>query len=200
MDLFTKPKYFFLITSIVVAHLFFFFFDCKMPTHPIPRKTPIVVHIFDNQLSSQNSLLSNKKTKARSTSSKSSNQFKKDECLPTKIDNLLSQGSPKITTLPTKIVSLEIDQIEETDKPDYFTFLSQTLKEELELPDYGSVKLELTVFSNGKVLALRVLNATSAKNRQYLELTLPQLMLPPFGTEFNNEQDHTFTLTFCNEA
>ena len=104
-----------------------------------------------------------------------------------------------VLTLPKNIQSLQIDQTEQVEKSDYFVLLAQTLKEELELPEHGDVKLELTVLSNGRVLKIRVLAAASEKNRKYLELNLPRLILPPFNEDFKYEREHTFTLTFCNE-
>ena len=72
-------------------------------------------------------------------------------------------------------------------------FLHQTLN----LPDYGEVKIQVTLRRDGSVEKLKVLKTESEKNRKYLETHLPLLKFPinisPDKKELN------FVLTFCNE-
>ena len=73
------------------------------------------------------------------------------------------------------------------------------LHENLHLPDFGEVKLQLTLSQDGKVLKVVVLNTESEKNKSYLELQLPKMRFPRLEDPFANKSQHTFVLTFCNE-
>jgi hypothetical protein len=81
----------------------------------------------------------------------------------------------------------EIGTHEET----LISFLHTSLK----LPEFGEVKIQLTVKKDGSVVRLVVLEAQSQKNKAYLEKNLPLLKFPLI---FDKEK--TFTLTFCNET
>ena len=69
----------------------------------------------------------------------------------------------------------------------------------LELPEYGVVKLELTLSDSGLVKNLRILSTESEKNQKYLESHLPKIQFPTFLYELKGKPEHTFTFTFCNE-
>lgn len=64
----------------------------------------------------------------------------------------------------------------------------------LHLPEFGEVKIQLTLNRDGTAARLVVLQAESKNNRAYLEEVLPRLQFPLIL-----EQEKTFTLTFCNE-
>jgi hypothetical protein len=64
----------------------------------------------------------------------------------------------------------------------------------LNLPEFGDVKIQLTLNRDGSVAKVVVVQAESKKNRAYLEDHLPCLKFPLIL-----EQEKTFTLTFCNE-
>jgi outer membrane biosynthesis protein TonB len=68
------------------------------------------------------------------------------------------------------------------------------LHEALNLPEYGEVKIQLTLNPDGSVAKVAVLKSESEKNRGYLEKSLPHLQFPPL-----RGSQQTFTLTFCNE-
>lgn len=195
--------------SVVAVHLTFFFFDFKNKSHPPTPKKSIVVHTFTPrpppkpkvvQYSPAPSKPTKKIEKAKPNPLSKKNEILKElkESL-TKIEKAEPPQQKSVLTLPKNIQSLQIDQTEKDEKTNYFVLLAQTLKEELELPEYGDVKLELTVLNNGRILKLRVLATASEKNQKYLELNLPRLILPPFNEDLKNEREHTFTLTFCNE-
>ena len=101
-------------------------------------------------------------------------------------------------TLPPSIDTLQIDHVEE-EHNDYFLMIAYILREKLKLPEYGMVKLELTLRNTGRVLKVSVLNAESNKNQWYLERQLPYMEFPPFTEDLKKERQHTFALTFCNE-
>ncbi|MCP5504090.1 MAG: hypothetical protein H7A41_02940 [Chlamydiales bacterium] len=216
--LFKNRRLALLTGSVVAVHLFFFFFNFKNEKHPPPPKKSIVVHTFvprpspkpkvttrtETSSSSkkvQKSQLSKKIEKPKPNSTSKKNEILKElnDSLK-KIEPTTSPEQKNLLTFPKNIQSLQIDQTEEPETSDYFTLLAQTLKEELELPEYGDVKLELTVHNNGRVLKIRVIHTASLKNQKYLELNLPKVILPPFSEDFKNEREHTFTLTFCNET
>ncbi|QVL57695.1 MAG: hypothetical protein KFB93_01065 [Simkaniaceae bacterium] len=195
--------------SVVAVHLIFFFFDFKNKSRPPTPKKSIVVHTFTPrpppkpkvvQYSPAPSKPTKKIEKAKPNSLSKKNEILKElkESL-TKIEKTAPPEQKSVLTLPKNIQSLQIDQTEQDEKTNYFVLLAQTLKEELELPEYGDVKLELTVLNSGRILKLRVLAAASEKNQKYLEINLPRVILPPFNEDLKNEREHTFTLTFCNE-
>lgn len=75
-----------------------------------------------------------------------------------------------------------------------------SLHEALQLPEYGMVKMKLTLKSDGSFVRCEVLQAESQKNKSYLEKQIRHVKFPPFsGLLFMNQQQYTFTLTFCNE-
>jgi hypothetical protein len=71
------------------------------------------------------------------------------------------------------------------------------MHEVLHLPEFGEVKIELKIASNGRVDKLVVLKAESLKNKAYLEKNLPLL-----DFSYLNKADkkaETLIFTFCNE-
>lgn len=207
-----------LSSTVVAVHLFFFFFNFRKETAPPPPKSSIVVRTYIppppqkrappviKQVKKQSSTRSSSTPSKASPSPRPQANKKKNDLLNelreslTKLESQTPMEPSPSLTLPKNIRNLEIDHPEQEAPADYFLILAQTLKNELELPEYGDVKLELTVLNNGRVTKLRVLNASSDKNKRYLELKLPNLLLPPFSEELINEREHTFTLTFCNET
>lgn len=76
----------------------------------------------------------------------------------------------------------------------YQDTLVSYLHQSLNLPEYGEVKIALTLRDDGSVAKVVVLKAESVKNKEYLEKNLPLLKFPrPEGKE------HVFVLTFINE-
>lgn len=123
-----------------------------------------------------------------------------DEALA-KIDNkVYSKPQSKLdvpqikSSSSSKIPFPDFGEMEEeagTDEETLISFLRTSLK----LPEFGEVKIQLTVKKDGSVVRLVVLEAESQKNKAYLEKNLPQLKFPLI---FDKEK--TFTLTFCNET
>ncbi len=93
-----------------------------------------------------------------------------------------------------------LETTEEAPLPDdYPSSLIYCLQNNLQLPDIGEVKIQLTLFSNGKVEKMTVLSAESETNKKRLEETLMSLQFPSFPKEKRALQKQTFILTFCNE-
>ncbi len=122
-----------------------------------------------------------------------------------KIDQKRDKDSPlKQIETPSWIKPLKIDAIKEIGDDDIqvdFTYqesLIRCLRESLDLPELGEVKMEITLSKDGSVLKLRVLATESEKNRSYLEKNLQVIKFPPF--DVNEDSRKTFVLTFCNEV
>lgn len=123
-----------------------------------------------------------------------------DEALA-KIDNKVYSKPQSKLDVPqvrnsssSQIPFLDFGEMEEeigTHEETLISFLHTSLK----LPEFGEVKIQLTVKKDGSVVRLVVLEAQSQKNKAYLEKNLPLLKFPLI---FDKEK--TFTLTFCNET
>jgi len=81
----------------------------------------------------------------------------------------------------------------------YEESLVQMLHQMLNLPEYGEVKIQITLKQDGTVAHLKVISAESEKNKTYLEKHLPHLRFSHFTGPLSEKKEHTFTLTFCNE-
>lgn len=73
------------------------------------------------------------------------------------------------------------------------------LKKGLRLPDYGSVKIKITLDRMGKVLKVETLRCENAKNKAYAETTIPSLVFPPFGQRFSELSQNTFAFVLEND-
>jgi len=92
---------------------------------------------------------------------------------------------------PLPSISDSLISFERNYQDELISYLEQLLT----LPEDGEVKMQLTLSREGQVHALRITQATSQKNRTYLETTVPTLQLPSFGSCFKQEKTHTFTIT-----
>lgn len=77
--------------------------------------------------------------------------------------------------------------------------LAKRLKLYLKLPEYGEVKVKLTIDRAGKVTFTKVLSFQSTKNASFIEQNLPKLKMPPFGDNFKGASDYDFTIVLSNE-
>lgn len=77
--------------------------------------------------------------------------------------------------------------------------LAHRLKLYLKLPEYGDVKIVLTLERSGKVAGVKVISTQSKKNAAYIEKQLPALMFPSFGGNFSKAAIYDFTLVLSNE-
>ena len=93
-------------------------------------------------------------------------------------------------------LSLELDSDTSQQEGEYDDSLIGYLKQTLNLPDYGEVKIQLTLKQDGTFVNLVVLKAESEKNRKYLEASLPHLRFPHL---VGKKKQETFIVTFCNE-
>ena len=77
--------------------------------------------------------------------------------------------------------------------------LANRLKLLLRLPEYGEVKVKLTIERSGKIAKVLIISSESSANRKYIEKTLPGLTFPQFGTRFGDVDQYTFSITLGNE-
>lgn len=80
----------------------------------------------------------------------------------------------------------------------YYDRLISFLEGALTLPEEGEVKISLTLSRNGTVSQMSVREASSRRNRTYIEQELPLLHLPPFEGEFSGHTSETFTITLTS--
>lgn len=207
----------FLIFCVAAIHLAFFFFNfskrSKTPskknlvinTHyvnPIPTPSPLKPCVKSKKRTEKPKNIIQQKCCSRPTPRVLQKQailqevgktFTKMECKREEVKNL-----PLL--LPKSIDMLQVNCLEEEqEEMGYFVTLVALLKERLELPEWGRVKLELILFNTGQVQTVHVLQTESEKNGRYLEQRLMSLLFPPFTEELKKEKNHSFLLTFCNE-
>lgn len=116
-------------------------------------------------------------------------------------------GSSSGVTNPRTIGTLQIDARFNDDggeltyqEKGYHEELATRLKLLLRLPDYGEVKVKLTLDRSGRFSNVIILSSESDKNRKYIEKTLPALTYPGFGKNFGDLPQHTFVIILSNEV
>lgn len=116
-------------------------------------------------------------------------------------------SSPSLTAVSSVPISLHIDAMPAVAGAPELSFkevayrdeLAGRLKLLLRLPEYGDVKVKLTLERSGKVVKVVVDSAESATNKKYIEKTLPDVSFPPFGSNFGSDAQYTFSITLSNE-
>ncbi len=89
-------------------------------------------------------------------------------------------------------VHIDISSYEGSFTPDICVeSLVSCLQEQLHVPDYGEVTVDVTIAQDGRVMRMIIVQAESEKNRQYIEQHLPHVRFPKL------EKQQSFTLTFC---
>lgn len=116
---------------------------------------------------------------------------------PTKTEELkklLQQSLSSLNQTSSEQVESEVKKMGELqcEVLAYETLLANSLKEQLELPEEGEIRLTLTLNKQGRVLAHKILFSSSLKNQKYVEESLAYLRLPSY--EFH-EVRRTFPIT-----
>lgn len=136
-------------------------------------------------------------TKAAPKPSKATELLKELESNMTNIESKLKNVRE---TKPLTIDSIQIEQWEETSNPvnnqdSYFEMITAIFRQSLTLPEFGAVKVTITVQPNGEIVNIQSVLTKSEVNFRYLEKTLPHLKLPaPPGAS-----DLSITITFCEQ-
>jgi len=103
----------------------------------------------------------------------------------------------KLATIPKPEVSSSTSYNGEASEI-YESALVTQLKVLLKLPEVGAVKVALTLNRQGKVVKTEILASENAANRKLVEMRLPGIQFPPFGSAFAGEKTYTFNLTLTN--
>ncbi len=110
------------------------------------------------------------------------------------------------TTLPGRIDNLQVETFrEEAAEPltsqeiTYYDELASRLKLLLRLPEFGEVKIRLTLTRAGRFVKVSIVRAESNANRKYIEKTLPTVKYPSFGNNFSQMNEYTFVIALSNE-
>lgn len=152
----------------------------KKPSPPIAKPKGLITQAPDK--------VSSKVKKAQKDSlKKEEKQIEKD---PPPIEKELE--------VPTTIGILNLEKSnQEEQEGGTEDILVSYLRSALHLPEYGEVKIQLTILSDGSFVKMVVLKSESVKNEKYLEIKLPLLTFPFVRGTFLGER--TFIMTFCNE-
>lgn len=155
------------------------------PPEPPPQKKKEVVKVDDKK---RDLLAKAKESIAKIQSSRDNKGTSK------------SKDASELRDLGT-IDSLHVDSAD-TIKPEdmgYYGVLASYLRQALRFPEFGEVKVQLTLNRGGEVTKVETLSAKSENNKQYVEKMLPTLRFPPFGKNFGKDTQHTFTITLTND-
>ncbi len=162
--------------------------------------------IADKQLSKTKQSAAKKSPPPQNRAKISDSLVKELEESIAKIENKSDKGGSKKAALGSKALGpivLQIDapsyELGAEGASDYTDVLICHLHQCLSLPDYGEVKIQLSLRQDGTVCKVIVLKAQSEKNKQYLESHLQRLKFPRFEGAYANKKEYTFIVTFCNE-
>ncbi|NGX26389.1 MAG: hypothetical protein K940chlam6_00307 [Chlamydiae bacterium] len=106
--------------------------------------------------------------------------------------------SKKAKVAPKQIPKLQIDAGSGAEESIYASHLVQCLQNALELPEMGTVKLELTLKCDGTFVQMQILQSASNHNQKFLQSQLHSLKYPAFNGLLKQEKEHAFVITFCN--
>lgn len=127
-------------------------------------------------------------------------------------DKISSSPSIRLdeTDLPKELGALLVDALPVSEpggavdwgakEVSYSSEVASRLKKALRLPDYGAVKIKLTLERTGKVVKVETIQSESNKNKAYVESKVPGLLFPPFGQRFKDAEQNTFVITFQNDS
>ena len=109
---------------------------------------------------------------------------------------------------PARIEKLEIDALPSggsagttftTRELGYRDELVHRLKLMLRLPEFGEVKVQLTLERSGHVAKVVIVSTESSANKKYIEKTLPTISFPGFGDNFSSQSQYTFLISLSND-
>ncbi|MBN1915117.1 MAG: hypothetical protein JW769_04440 [Parachlamydiales bacterium] len=104
--------------------------------------------------------------------------------------------SRQVLTLPKRIeIVSQKSSPEKEQKGSFEERLIMELQSHLHLPEYGAVKLEMTI-TDGRIDHVYILHAQNQKNAEYLKKTLLQVSFPWFNQYSRQEK---FVVLFRNE-
>lgn len=127
-----------------------------------------------------------------------------------KIDNVTKQSTDlALAQNPQMLGSLQVEALAFVDGGGQSSFsakerrysdeVAYRLKSSLRLPEYGAVKIKLTLSREGKVVHVETLHSENRKNKSYVEEKVKTLLFSSFGKEFSGAPEMTFVITLQND-
>jgi len=119
-----------------------------------------------------------------------------------KIGQTKDKSPQSSSTLQKAVPKLAVDRTAKrlnVDEQLYCDELARRLRLLLRLPEFGEIKLLLTIDRSGTVCGVEVVRSLSVKNRTYVIDKLSSAQLPNFGTLFAERNQETFPITLTSE-
>lgn len=116
---------------------------------------------------------------------------KKEEKSSSKNDLLIPKNVKKID------IDKLLDIVQKNDSNNYKELLVKELQNNLNLPEYGAVKVSLKIHPTGEISDIVILDSQSEKNQRYLKNSLIEISFKSINKMFDDTQE--FTVTFKNE-
>lgn len=113
-----------------------------------------------------------------------------------------SKQNSLLSAVSDQIPQLQIDRREqpvEGKEASYCSELAQRLRLMLRLPEYGEVRLLLSLGRDGRVVSVQVTETQSDRNRSYVVDKLTGGSFPPFGSLFPGSETESFPIILGNE-
>lgn len=185
------------------------------PPQPSPKPKPVIKKAPAKKPIAKKTLAKKPAAKKvgekKATKPKKPSTAKKTTDVESKIASLMKESldhlgttgksAPSKTVVPQKkIGSLLSENVSSETSRTYEEEVALYLKHRLQLPEYGEVKIKLTLSANGKVTSVKILSASSAKNRTLVETKVPKITFPPFDARLEGEKTHTFSVTLKSNA
>lgn len=118
----------------------------------------------------------------------------------------LRGSSTAAAAIPGQIEALHVETLpnEEAEKltpheRSYYDELANRLKLLLRLPEFGEVKIKLTLERSGHFVKVSIMSSKSQANKNYIEKTLPTIKYPSFGDNFGIQDQYTFVIVLSND-
>jgi colicin import membrane protein len=104
---------------------------------------------------------------------------------------------------PTPFADIDSSSSSSENRHDFLTGVKEEVIQQLHLalhlPDFGEVKVQLSLSENGSVQTVKVLKSASQRNREYLEKELPRLSFACMALHKLSAKERTFIISFHNE-
>lgn len=152
---------------------------------------------------------SEKKVSEKKIASKTSNKSTTYETLITKLEkqiNEIDNSDIEVKVeeelfVPKNVKTLNVDKLFQSysDQPPskFKELLIKELQDNLNLPDYGSVKVSFTILPDGEIKDIVILEYQSNENQKYLKNSLSELSFKSINKMFDEPQK--FIVIFKNE-
>ena len=110
------------------------------------------------------------------------------------LETPFSPSSRSSLTLPSALPTAIQVEPSDSSPPNGADRLISFLENVLDLPEYGTVKVHMTIDSEGKLTHLTILEMQNKKNADFLKKRLPELVFP------GSCETTVFTVTFKNQT